>query len=265
VLRLFAALALSLALVACQAVIPHGEAEPARASRDRAAIDAAIADPRRPAEDRVRDATSKPADVLALLGVAPGMRVLDVNAAGGYYSELLARTVGSTGHVIAHNHPGARTMLPAVDLERRYGDGRLPNVEQIFVRHADLVLPDESLDAVLMSMVYHDLYWDAPGVDWGPIDARALLRSLHRALRPGAVVGVVDHTALAGSDPAVSAHALHRIDPAVVVADFTAAGFVLDAQSDALRNSGDDLRRSVFDAAVHGQTDRFVLRFRRPR
>jgi predicted methyltransferase len=63
----------------------------------------------------------------------------------------------------------------------------------------------------------------------------------------------------------IRAHALHRIDSAVVIADFTAAGFALDGESDVLRNAGDDLRRSVFEAAVHGQTDRFVLRFRRPR
>ena len=73
------------------------------------------------------------------------MRTLELNAATGYYSELLARIVGPAGHVIAHNHPGARTTLPAADFERRYGAGRLPNVEQLFVRHADLALPEQYL------------------------------------------------------------------------------------------------------------------------
>ena len=72
-------------------MIPRRGAPP-RVRRDRTAIDAAVADPGRPAEDRVRDASSKPADVLAVLGMAPGMRALELNAATGYYSELLARS-----------------------------------------------------------------------------------------------------------------------------------------------------------------------------
>ncbi len=247
-------------------MIPRARGRTARASGDRAAIDAAVADPRRPAEDHARDAASKPADVLALLGVAPDMRVLDAECRRRLLlpscsHESSEPPVTSSRTIIRAR---ARRCRP-VDFERRYGGGRLPNVEQLFVRHADLALPDASLDVVLISMVYHDLYWDAPGVDWGPIDARALLRPLYRATRPGGVVGVTDHAAIAGSAPAVSAKALHRIDPAIVIADFTAAGFVLDAQSGVLRNADDDHLRSVFDPAIHGRTDRFGLRFRRPR
>lgn len=58
--------------------------------------------------------------------------------------------------------------------------------------------------------------------------------------------------------------ALHRIDPAVVRRDFAAAGFTEDGASDVLRNAGDDYAASVFDPAVVGRTDRFVLRFRKP-
>ena len=86
------------------------------------------------------------------------------------------------GHVIAHNHPGARAALAAEDFEARYGGNRLPNVEQIFVRHNDLRLPSGSVDVVLMSMVYHDTYWHDDKVDWGPIDRQALLESLLAAL-----------------------------------------------------------------------------------
>jgi predicted methyltransferase len=50
----------------------------------------------------------------------------------------------------------------------------------------------------------------------------------------------------------------------VVRADFAAAGFVLEAESDVLRNAFDDRSVSVFEPAAHGKTDRFVLRFRRP-
>jgi len=190
--------------------------------------------------------------------------VLDFNAATGWYTEILARVVGPNGRVIAHNHPGARTTLPAEAFESRYGKNRLPNVEQIFVRHNDLHLPAGSVDVVLMSMVYHDTYWQRDGVDWGPIDRQALLGSLREALKPGGVVGVVDHYAAAGRDPFESVQALHRIDPDVVRRDFAAAGFVLDGESDVLRTPTDDYSLSVFDAAVVGRTDRFVLKFTSP-
>ena len=198
------------------------------------------------------------------MGVYPGMTVLDFNAATGWYTEILARVVGPTGRVIAHNHPGARTTLAAEAFEARYDGNRLPNVEQLFARHNELRVPPGSVDVVLMSMVYHDTYWHRDGVDWGPIDRHGLLESLREALKPGGVVGVVDHYAAAGRDPFESVMAVHRIDPAVVRRDFAAAGFVLDGESDVLRTTTDDYSLSVFDAVVVGRTDRFVLRFRSP-
>lgn len=254
----------SIAVAACAPAADSGNVVPQHHVLDRAAIAAAVSAPDRPAADRERDSRDHPAEVLEFLGIAPGMRVLDMNAATGYYSELLARVVGRMGHVIAHNHPGARTALAPGDFAERYGGNRLPNVEQVFVRHNELDLPPQSLDAVLMSMVYHDTYWSAPNVDWGPIDQHALLTELYAALRPGGVIGVIDHYAAAGTDPRESAVATHRIDPAVVQRDFAAAGFTLDGESDVLRSSADDYALGVFDDRVHGRTDRFVMRFRRP-
>ena len=60
-------------------------------------------------------------------------------------------------------------------------------------------------------------------------------------------------------------HALHRIDPATVRADFERAGFVFDGESSLLRNPQDDHSKLVFDPAIRGHTDRVVYRFRRPR
>ena len=228
-----------------------------------AAIRTAVDDPERPRADRERDSSSKPVEVLTVIGLAPGMRVLDMNTATGYYTEILARIVGPSGHVIAHNHPGARNALPAQDFERRYGGDRLTNTEQLFARHNDIDLPSGSIDVVLMSMVYHDTYWFDADVDWGPVDQSALLAELYDALAPGGVIGVIDHHAAVGTDSATSAMATHRIDKAVVLRDFAAAGFTLAGESDVLRNSDDDRTRSVLDSGVQGKTDRFVLVFRR--
>ena len=58
---------------------------------------------------------------------------------------------------------------------------------------------------------------------------------------------------------------LHRIDPATIKADFRRAGFVLEAESDLLRNPADDHTKLVFDPTIRGKTDRVVYRFRKPR
>jgi predicted methyltransferase len=261
-----AATALAAILSAAPTVGTGQASEPAERhfTYDPAAVAKAVTDPNRPVEDRLRDPSSRPAEVLAFAGVAPGMRVLDLNAASGYYTELLARVVGANGRVIAQNDPGALAMLGAEVFERRYGGDRLSNVEQLFVKVTEFTLPRGNLDAVWMSMVYHDTYWHSPSVDWGPVDQHALLTTLFAALAPGGVVLVLDHAAVSGTDPFESAKATHRIDPEVVRRDFAAAGFVLEAQTDLLRGRDDDRTLSVFDPAVKGRTDRFVMRFRRP-
>jgi predicted methyltransferase len=202
--------------------------------------------------------------VLEFFGIAPRMRVLDFNAAAGYFTEIVSHIVGPTGAVIAHNHPGALRTLGEDAVMKRYAGGRLPNITTLIARHGELNLSRRNLDVVLLSLVYHDTYWYRAGLDWGPVHRPVLLRAFYSALKPGGIVAVIDHYAEASANPAVSVDALHRIDPAAVIRDFTAAGFVLDAQSNVVRNFEDDHTRSVFDPAIQGRTDRFVMRFRRP-
>ena len=57
----------------------------------------------------------------------------------------------------------------------------------------------------------------------------------------------------------------HRIDPAAVKAEVLAAAFVLDGESDILRNPKDVYTDRVFDGAVQGHTDQFILRFKKPK
>jgi predicted methyltransferase len=84
-------------------------------------------------------------------------------------------------------------------------------------------------------------------------------------MKPGAVIGVIDHVASPNSDTRATVEKLHRIDPEVVKADFTRAGFVLAGTSDILRNSGDDHSLLVFDPKIRGKTDRFIFKFKKPR
>lgn len=84
-------------------------------------------------------------------------------------------------------------------------------------------------------------------------------------MKPGAIVGVVDHVANPGGDTRAVVEKLHRIDPAILRADFERAGFVLEAESPMLRNPGDDHSLLVFDEKIRGKTDRAVFKFRKPR
>ncbi|OYX46699.1 MAG: hypothetical protein B7Y97_13300 [Sphingomonas sp. 32-66-10] len=112
-------------------------------------------------------------------------------------------------------------------------------------------------------LVYHDLYWESAQYKVPRVDPAAFLKSLYAATKPGGIVGVVDHVGAAGDTRAI-VDALHRIDPAVIKADFKAAGFILEGESPLLRVVGDDIAKLVFDPAVRGKTDRVVYRFRKP-
>jgi predicted methyltransferase len=224
---------------------------------------AALVVPGRPAEDFAQDATRKPVEVLEFFGVRPGMSVLDLYSGAGYFTELLANVVGPTGRVVAHNNSpyleGAKEQLA-----QRFADPRrLPNVQRLNAENNALELPTSTFDFVLLSAVYHDVYFVNEANGWPKIDGPALLAELFTAMKPGAALGLIDHAAAAGSPPSTGG-TLHRIDPEVVKRDFAAAGFVFEAESDVLRNPIDDFGRNVFDPAVRGKTDRFVFRFRRP-
>jgi predicted methyltransferase len=127
----------------------------------------------------------------------------------------------------------------------------------------ELSLETNSLDAVMLVLSFHDLYHSDEENGWPPIDAPAFLAELRKGLKPGGFVGIIDHYAEAGA-PAETGNTVHRIDPAIAIAEMEAAGFILDGQSDLLRNPDDDLTKSVFAPEIRGKTDRFIMRFKNP-
>ncbi len=225
------------------------------------AVADALAAPGRRAEDRSRDSLRRPDEVLGFFGIEPGMAVLDLFSGGGYYSEILSHLVGQGGRVTAHNNQ-AYVDFVADELASRYGDGRLSNVERIVAEASDLNLPPASFDAALVILTWHDFYYVDPDNGWLAIDEPALTDVLCAALKPGAVLGIVDHVAAAGSDVRETAQNLHRIDPERIKADLDGSCFVFEAESTVLRNPADDHSLPMFDPAVRGSTDRVVYRFR---
>lgn len=226
------------------------------------AIETAMANARRSDADRKRDLTSKPAAVLGFFGVTRGMRVLDLLSGGGYYSEVLSHAVGPEGGVVAHSND-IYEEYSGKEIAERYRDDRLPNVERLVSNPPDLKLGNEAFDMVLMAMVYHDVYYVSVSDPKHPkIDRDLFFEEIHRCLKPGGILAVVDHSAVVGTGEA-AAQDLHRIDEAFARRDIEAAGFVFDAESNLLRNPDDDRTMLVFDERIRRKTDRFVYRFKK--
>jgi predicted methyltransferase len=225
-----------------------------------AAIRAAIAAPDRTDADRALDAGRKPGEVLAFFGVAPGQRIGELFAGGGYTSELLARIVGPSGAVYSENTKELLDKFLRKPWTARIARPAMKPVVSV-ERPVDDPFPPEArdLDAVITILNYHDTVWMKA-------DRAKMNAAVFRALKPGGVYGIVDHSAVAGHG-IDDAGTLHRIDEDVVKREVAAAGFKLDGESDVLRNPDDkrDWNGSPRAAgARRGTTDRFVLRFVKP-
>ncbi|NND45239.1 MAG: class I SAM-dependent methyltransferase [Xanthomonadales bacterium] len=225
-----------------------------------ATIQQAVANPARPAGDVARDVDRKPAEVLMFFGIERGMTVLDVFAGGGYYTEILDRVVGPEGKVLSHNNAAYEGFVGA-ELAARHADDRLPNVEKVTAEANELDFEDGSLDAVLMILAYHDFFFGNEQYRWPRVDENAFLEQICRDLRPGGVLGVIDHVADAGGDVSEVAFGLHRIDPERVMVDMTGSCFDLAAESDLLRHPEDDHSQPAISPELRGKTDRFVYKF----
>ncbi len=219
---------------------------------------AALSDPSRPAGDVSRDAARHPAELLAFAGVKPGDKVLDYGMGAGYWTRILAKAVGPNGHVYSYQ-PGE-----FIRYQASYGTNlqtvstAYDNVTPIDTDFAALRAP-EPLDAVISVQIHHDHHLKGFAHD----TAAKANAALFQALKPGGVLLIVDHAAVAGAG-LEAPDKLHRIDVEDLKRDLTSAGFVLDGESDLLRNPADPKTALVFDPSIRGKTDQFVLRFRKP-
>lgn len=220
-------------------------------------IVAAVADARRPEADVARDALRHPAEIMAFAGVRPGQVIADVGPGGGYYTRLLAGALGAEGRVYGVIRPAQPNATQRAPIYAVAESGQFSNMRVTEQDFQNFAMP-EPLDTIFISQIYHDFH--LPRFNF---DIAAVNRSLFNALKPGGTLVIVDHAAIAGSDASV-ADTLHRIDQELVVREVTAAGFVLEEESQVLRNPADTRAERVFEADIRGHTDQFVLRFRKP-
>ena len=227
------------------------------------AIAAAVASPDLTPDNVKLDESRKPAEVLKFLGLRPGMRVADPFGGNFYWAEITGRAVGPTGHVTVWQ-PRQFYNQKVYDAYQAV-QAKQPNV---WMRVSPMESPDipaGKYDFMLINLDYHDVYWENAKRGIPRMDPDQWLKTIYAAMKPGAIVGIVDHVANPNDDPRATVEKLHRIDPEVIKADFKRAGFQLVGSSDMLRNPADDHTLLVFDPKIRGKTDRVVLKFRKPR
>lgn len=237
----------------CAVMAVAATAHFAQAQTDQTArLRAALAAPERSAENKARDAARKPIEVVQFLGIETGMTALDVIAAGGWFTEVLSAAVGPTGKVYAQN-PTFFTQREGFIEREQALHRRLGNVEPL---HGDIAGIDGQVDVAVTALNVHDLYNNG-----GEAGALPLLQSIHAALKPGGVLGFIDHVGVAGQDN----RALHRLEKPVALDLLEKAGFVVEAESDILANPADDHTKGVNDASLERRSDQMLIRARKPR
>jgi predicted methyltransferase len=255
-MRSLNALAVSLALVATPlAATAAGAAQ--------TTIAAAVAAGDRSERNLKLDEGRKPAQILQFLGLKPGMNVLDLFGANAYWAEITSPVVGPKGHVTVWNPAQFYSDKAKASFEAFAA--KHPNVSIVISPFEAPDLPKNYADLVILNDNYHDTYWQNAKYKIPQMDPNAFLKAVYAAMKPGAVIGVIDHVAAPNNDTRATVEKYHRIDPNVVKADFKRAGFVFVGSSDILRNKADDHNTEVHDPKIAGKTDRFVFKFKKPR
>jgi predicted methyltransferase len=217
-----------------------------------AAVDAGFMDAlgadARPADAKARDGIRRPAQVMELLGVDAGMTVVDVEALGGWYTEVLSAAVGPNGKVIAQVGPRA---LQQNDGAASTGQAtRLGNVEVTFDEIADVAA--NSADAALTALNLHDHFLFFGGES----GVTNYLQSIYNVLKPGGLAAIIDHE---GDNID-----LHRFPAADAKAYLEQVGFEIVTESDLLHTNADDHTVSPGDPSLARHSDRFLFIVRKP-
>jgi predicted methyltransferase len=223
-------------------------------------IEAAMKNDVRTVEEKGRDAERKPRQTLEFFGLRDDMRVVELVPAGGWYTKILAPVLADKGELwvalgtqrlepVLKSTPAlARVKVAPTDMKLAPAGGRMGVFDispgTLGVKDADLVLTFRN---------YHNL---------GATGRANLNRAVFDALKTGGHYGILDHTRRHNEPD--SSENWRRMDPVLVIREVQAAGFVFEDFSPLHFTPDDELRYEVGRKSVAGNTDRFVLKFRKP-
>jgi predicted methyltransferase len=279
---LLAAIAVSAVLFLGSRVAPAQQSSPPLSSEQIAQI---VASADRSEADRTNDLRRKPELMLGFIGIRPGIVALDISAAGGYTTELLARSIGPSGTVYGqsqprdpsqtptpppapegNSNPGAASATPATarrpspvalaERDSKLRSAGVPAAAIVAVSRpfADPVppeLPAERIDLVTLMFNYHDLGHLG-------VDRAAMNQAVFRALKPGGLYVIADHSGRPGTGISESG-TLHRIEETFLRQEVEAAGFRLVEEGNFLRNPNDPRDKNTPEPPQ--PKDEFVLKF----
>ena len=248
-----------------------------RNGADAAALQAAVDAPQREAANRARDVHRHPVETLAFFGVKPTDTVIEISPSAGWYSEILAPYLREGGTYIAAAaaapaDSGGGKRNAALQAKFAASPARYDRVQWLeYDGKAPVLGAPGAADVVLTFRNVHN--WVAAGT------TDAYFQAFFAALKPGGVLGVVDHRAGPGTDLDTMKKSGYLTE-ALVIDHATRAGFVLDARSEVNANPKDSAdhpngvwtlpptnRHDAGDAAKYaaiGESDRMTLRFRKP-
>lgn len=250
-----------------------------------AALTAAVASDIRSEGNKARDPFRNPAETIAFFGVEPGDTVVEIWPGGGWYTEILAPyvTAGGGTYYAAHFDP-----------DGPFGQESLARFDEKFVGSPDVygpitltalsagsleIAPAESADFVLTFRNVHNFEMG----DWTP----AAFAAFFAALKPGGVLGVVDHRLPEQADPLAEKRTGY-VKVSTVKQYAEEAGFVFDGESEINANPNDDADHpfgvwtlppnsrltdrngeapegfNPDEFSVIGESDRMTLRFKKP-
>jgi len=233
---------------------------PTQRQFSQAALDQALADPARKEQRDAADDRRKPGPLIALAGVKPGDKVVDLIPGSGYWTRIFSPLVGPSGKVYAvWPAPYAREAMGNVADLRKLAAGTHYGNIAVEVQPSTTLTAPEPVDVVWTSQNFHDY----PDEFMGKGDPGQLARDAFQILKPGGVFMIIDHKAKAGRGLS-DTDTLHRIDPAAVRKIVEGAGFRFAGESKVLDNPADPLDIPVFDKSIRGHTSQFAYKFVKP-
>ena len=247
-------------------LIPLFMTTPALMAQDEAeslkdAVEQALSAEVRTEKERERDRNRKPAETLEFFGFEQDMKVLELFPGRGWYTKVLTPLLREEGKLyvalgarrISENFVGKLEGFDKVnvlDVDVDFSKGELPGTNAI----SDFKFGEKSFDMVLTFRNMHN--FDAPS-------RKTINEQVFKSLKKGGIYGVVDHTRRH-----MEPHTMEnrrRADPVEIIKELLDIGFEFDGFSDVHYRADDELRFEVGRKSVTGNSDRFTLKFRKPK